>query len=164
MKKEIIWKEIFGFGGKYLISNEGTVKSLMLRKEKIIIPSLNKGYKILGLTDENKQRKTFRVHRLVALSFLENDNPEINTEVHHKDGNTLNNNVENLEWCNHITNCQKDFIMGNRKNQKNTPDDIKEIRNLYDNGKCTRKELMVKFNLCESTICDIINKKKWGYL
>ena len=38
------------------------------------------------------------VHRLVALQFIPNDDAEVNTIVHHKDGNKLNNALSNLEW------------------------------------------------------------------
>lgn len=51
----------------------------------------SRGYKIVTLN-----KKVKRVHRLVAEAFLEN--PEGKEIVNHKDGNTINNNVENLEW------------------------------------------------------------------
>ena len=38
------------------------------------------------------------VHRLVALQFIPNDDAEVKTVVHHKDGNKLNNALSNLEW------------------------------------------------------------------
>jgi hypothetical protein len=42
-------------------------------------------------------KKTFALHRLIALTFLENfENKE---QVNHKDGNKLNNSIKNLEWC-----------------------------------------------------------------
>lgn len=62
-----------------------------------LIPRVNKGgYLYVNLYNENG-RKTKKIHRLVAEAFIPNtDNlPQVN----HKDGNKLNNHVENLEWC-----------------------------------------------------------------
>lgn len=46
----------------------------------------------------NNKASTVRVHRMLALAWLPNDNPEVKTTVNHKDGNKLNNSIENLEW------------------------------------------------------------------
>lgn len=55
----------------------------------------NLGYVQVELSIQGKG-KNFLVHRLVAETFIENNNnlPEVN----HKDGNKENNSVENLEW------------------------------------------------------------------
>jgi len=53
------------------------------------------GYVIVGLSSKCK-RKTFPVHRLVSKAFI--PNPENKPHVNHIDKNTLNNNVNNLEW------------------------------------------------------------------
>jgi len=56
------------------------------------------GYKRVKLQINGKQ-ETFLVHRLVALTFIENEDDK--RTVNHKDGNKSNNVVDNLEWSTH---------------------------------------------------------------
>ena len=44
----------------------------------------------------NTGKANFRVHRLVALTFI--PNPKNKEDVNHIDGNKKNNHVDNLEW------------------------------------------------------------------
>ena len=78
----------------YLISEDGRVYNL--KTKRYLKGHLeNTGYISVNLNIDNK-KKNYALHRLVAQTFLENpDNLPI---VNHKDGNKLNNNVENLEW------------------------------------------------------------------
>ena len=104
MMSNEIWQDIKGYEGIYQVSNIGRIKSLAretrngsCKKEKILKTQIDKkGYLTIDLR-KNKQRKSYKVHRLVALAFIQNlDNkPQIN----HIDGNKRNNKIENLEWC-----------------------------------------------------------------
>lgn len=95
---EEIWKDIKGWND-YQVSNFGNVKRLNYRKterEKKIKQQKCKSYLYITLS-QNKKRKTFRVHRLVAEAFI--PNPNNLPQVNHKDENPSNNCVSNLEWC-----------------------------------------------------------------
>lgn len=59
-----------------------------------LTPYLVKGYPTVRIHGEN-----LSVSRLVALNFLYR--PEGTTDVHHKDGNKLNNRYTNLIWLTH---------------------------------------------------------------
>lgn len=96
MKKEY-WKPVVGYEGLYEVSNWGRVKSIKFGRERILKPGTNnRGYLFVNLC-KNGKKKNFRVHRLVAEAFI--PNPYNLPEVNHKDENKLNNNAENLEWC-----------------------------------------------------------------
>lgn len=61
----------------------------------------NEGYELVSL---HRYRKTFTVHRLIAKQYIANlDNKPC---VNHKNGNKLDNRVDNLEWCTYQYNSQ----------------------------------------------------------
>lgn len=166
MNKEI-WASIEGYEGRYEISNEGRVKSLLHKEEKILIPNINThGYYSVKLYDKNKNRKTMSVHRLVAIAFVNRDN-NLNV-VNHIDENSLNNYYKNLEWCtgaqnvNHGT-CMK-RMLETKKSKKNKAGGKTVFQ--YDK----EGNLLNKFDSCAdagratkvaiSHICDCCNNKK----
>lgn len=86
------WKQIEGFP-EYDVSSLGRVR----RGGKILKGCPDKlGYMKISLSREGKITDG-RIHRLVALAFL--PNPENKPTVNHKDWNTSNNSIENLEWA-----------------------------------------------------------------
>ena len=114
-----IWKDIPGYEGYYQASNKGKIKSLLFQnnilnkkysREKILKQKKDKynSYRV-ELWKDGKS-KTWLVHRLVGITFL--GIPKENMTINHKDGNRLNNNVENLEWCTLKENINHGFRTG----------------------------------------------------
>lgn len=91
------FKEIPNFE-MYKISKKGKISNVRNIMKTYIN---NSGYECIKFT-VNGKRTSHLIHRLVALVYLPNPNDE--PTVNHKDGNKLNNNVENLEWCSYSKN------------------------------------------------------------
>lgn len=84
----------------YEISKDGKVFSN--KTNKFLQGSVyNTGYRMVRLTIGGS-KKSYAIHRLVAETFLQN--PKKLPIVNHKDGNKLNNKVDNLEWVNQSEN------------------------------------------------------------
>ena len=96
------WKPIKDFEHtKYMISDKGNIKN---KDTNYILEKHDKtGYSTVLLTHEGKST-THRLHILVAKSFLENNNPK--NIVNHKDGNKLNNRLDNLEYISQSDNMK----------------------------------------------------------
>lgn len=150
------------FDKKYYVSNLGRFKN--------IYGKIMENYKVNenGYIRVYIYKKTFTLHRLIALTFLEN--PENKQQVNHKDGNKLNNKVENLEWCSNSENQKHKFEigLGNNFTRKIGQYDlksnfIKEFKSIT----CAAKEM----GISKSTIRGVLicNRKTsggfiWKYL
>ena len=77
------------------IGSHGTIIS---KKNKIRKPFIKDGYYKIGFTWTEGKLKNFFVHRLVALNFIPNDDPENKTQVDHIDSDRMNNDIANLRW------------------------------------------------------------------
>ena len=116
---EEVWVSIKGYECLYEVSTFGRVKSLNYRhtkKEKILRYNINSsGYKYVILC-KNGKAKNFSIHRLVAIAFIFNSEKFI--QVNHIDGNKLNNDVKNLEWCSCVQNIEHAWKLGLFENSR----------------------------------------------
>ena len=101
------WKDIPGYEGLYQASNLGKIRNEKTRN--ILSGGIKRGYKEVILIKDNK-RKYKLVHRLIALTYIPNNSNK--PQVNHKDGNKLNNNVDNLEWCTRSENMKHAYRTG----------------------------------------------------
>lgn len=97
-----IWKTAIYNGeiyGNYEVSNAKEPQIRNKKTGKIIKQrQLPTGY-VEVIIYKNGKMKHCYVHRLVACTFIENDDVENKTEVNHINEDKTLNSVENLEWC-----------------------------------------------------------------
>ena len=154
---EEIWKDIEGYEGLYQVSNLGNVKSLNYKRsgrEKILNPDKSEtGYLYVQLY-KNKESKHFRVHRLVANTFIENTNnyPYVN----HIDECKSNNNISNLEWCTPKYNINHGSCIKRRAEKKRKQIYCLENDTMYKSiSECGRK-----LHLSIGNISSVLNKRR----
>lgn len=107
------WKIIVKEGvtnNKYEISNMGRCRERI--KNFILKSTIRDGYENISL-QVNKKNRQVRMHRLVAMAFVDNSNPKKYNIINHIDGNKLNNKFNNLEWCTQSMNVQHAYTLDN---------------------------------------------------
>ncbi|MGL6185646.1 MAG: hypothetical protein ACRC1T_09740 [Clostridium chrysemydis] len=161
--KEIDWIDS---ATKYFVADSGNVYSLKkdgsmyLLKQKID----KYGYCSVGLMVKGG-KKIFLVHRLVAMAFIKNDNPNVKTTVNHIDNVKTNNHVSNLEWMSVADNNRYRFKCGYNvdgiKNRSITDEDaIKILRLFYfDNVERIEIKNMFKDKYDRRVIESVLNKR-----
>lgn len=150
----------------YYITEDGRIWSS--KSNKFIAQRISpKGYYVVNLSI-NKHCKTYQVHNLIAIAFI--PNPNNYNVINHKDGNKLNNNINNLEWCTQKYNMQHAFknnlinvAKGIRtKNGHFNEKDINNIRLLRQQG-LSQYSIAKKYNVTKEAIQQILsgNTYKW---
>lgn len=174
------WNDIPGYQGLYQASNLGQIKSLSrpctirgrvhLKYERILKPGINsRGYRGLGLW-KNEKRISWNVHRLVLMAFVPNNNnlPFIN----HIDGNKLNNNLDNLEWCTRQHNVDHASKLGLNKKlfgenhplARLTENDVMGLRQMAKSGYINKDAEGRRLGVSGSVIRNAINGKTWKHI
>jgi hypothetical protein len=179
-----IWRSIPELEGFYEVSQNGLVRSVTrtingrtyqgrMMKQWFVQRRGLYGEWQVGLRKVG-QNHSMAAHTAVALAFLEK--PDSAIDVHHKDGNPNNNNVENLAWVDRAISTQAAYrrgLMGavNAANAlawqgekapkaKLTAKGIVEIRK----SKKTGAELALLYSVTRSTISKIRLHKTWRHI
>lgn len=140
------FKEIPGYAGKYFINEQGQVWSCF--KNRLLTQHLDAQKRYLQSLMMVPGRKTGiprYIHKLVAITWLgEAPGPTGSRSdeygINHKDGNRLNNCVDNLEWCTNKDNLRHAWendlqVHGeNRPNAQFTDAQVRQIRLRLING------------------------------
>ena len=144
----------------YIITKDG--KIINKKRGNILKPQLNgKGYLRVSIG-----KKLMFVHRLVAEKYIPNLNnlPQVN----HKDGNKLNNSVDNLEWVSNKQNREHALENGlHLCGEQCSWSKLKEKNVIYileHYPEISIKELALKFNVNRNTISDIVHHRSWKQL
>jgi hypothetical protein len=173
-----IWKNVTGHED-YLISNFGKIKrkpcprigrNQTLKEINITLSPNDDGYLRAAFNiGPNKQIRKF-VHRLVAIHFI--DNPSGLKEINHKDGDKLNNHVDNLEWCTRSYNIQHAYDTGLKKIRvgselkysKLDELQVKTIKTLSKDKKLSPYDIARYFKVNYSTIAAIRRGSTWKHV
>ena len=178
-ERKEFWKIIEGFPN-YLISNKGNLKSVKTLKN-VKLFTKDDGYVSYTLRLDNKGYYKY-IHRLVAEAFV--DNPNNKGQVNHINGIKGDNRAENLEWVTPAENIRhaidtgllkykkkekeiknSKYSLGEEANgSKLTPEEVIEIRVLWELREFKQVELAEKFGVDNSTINDIIRRKQWKHI
>lgn len=173
---EEIWKSIIE--DLYEVSNKGVVRSIgrlvsstfggtYFKEGRILKQNNNTRGCPQVMLCQNGLNVTQRVHRLVAENFIAN--PLNLPEVNHKDLDTMNNCVENLEWVTAEENNLHALLLGSRKrgerasNSKLTEVDVVVIKRELLVSK-TNKEIANIFGVHPGTIQCIRTGRNWSHV
>jgi hypothetical protein len=159
---EEIWLSPENFS-KYAVSNYGKIR---ITSTKRVLPDfINKeGYNRRVLRPDEGKPYNARIHRMVALLFVSNPNPELYKQVNHIDGNKLNNHYLNLEWTSSLGNVTHAIDNGLRKHssqQKLTIEDVRFIREQYNNTNLSMSDLGKTYGVHPDNIKALLRYKTY---
>ncbi len=136
----------------YEASNLGNVRNKKTKRIRKVVNSF--GYNRLCLCVNGKTFMYF-AHRLVAETFIKKTGDVVN----HKDGNKMNNNIGNLEWCSHKENTIHMYRSGICK-KKITKEQAEEIRRLCKEG-VKGINIAKRFGITSGTVSGIKHNYYW---
>jgi len=162
--------QVIGFPA-YHISDCGEVYSYYTHRQ--LKPQLHNGYPSVTLC-KNRCKYQLLIHRLVLIHF--DRLPAVNEVANHKDGDRLNNNIENLEWVTQSQNVKHAYKNGlrtigkehrercaalGRGKRRLSTDEVCQVRQLFATGLFTKTDLASNFGIDRKGIRQIINNETY---
>lgn len=148
----------------YMVSNLGRIKSNGFKNytQRILSQHIVRKYLQVSL-QINKKQIFYKSHRLIALAFI--PNPFKKEQVNHKNGDKLDNRVENLEWVTLLENQQHrhltklvDVRGENNNKAKLTNQQVVEI--FESTG--SSLPISIKYNISRTVVHHIRNGMLWS--
>lgn len=168
------FRTIPGLEDRYEASNFGFIRSFCWRKEgKILKPFKSGKYLLVTLRDENGIRRHRRVHRLVYSAFFPSEELGRKYQIHHRNGNTLDNRICNLQrvtphehfLINLKNGTARTFKSGSQnQNSKLTEADVVDIRRRFSSKEASTAELAEEYHVSKRCIQYINCFKTWKHL
>ena len=148
----------------YIISSFGRIFSINYAGKyhniKRMKTNVYSGYESITIS-YSEECYALNIHRLVALEFIYNDDPDLKVEVNHKDGDKSNNTVNNLEWVTPSENTIHAFKTGLKQpRRKYSEDSIHKVCKLLVNN-YPIEDIVKKTKVSSDVIKDVILHKSW---
>ena len=169
-----VWRPVVGYEGIYSVSDLGRVRkeiggSNCTYVGKILKTNRGHWYQRLTLTKNGKQKPT-DVHVLVMTAFV-GPRPT-GYDINHIDGNKSNCRLSNLEYCTRKRNNIHAYESGlkkaargsNHHSTKFTDQDVLNIREEFNSGKISRRNLATKYSVSYTVIDNIVRNRLWKHL
>jgi len=154
-------------GNRYAITNYGRIVSYttIVEEGSWLKNSNVKGYPVINLHVGEKS-KTFPIHRLVAIHFVQKPVDKAYNTVIHINFNKEDNHYHNLKWVTKEQ-CYKHVSKQRRakdSNAKLTEARVKMIKRKLLNGKTRLKMIAKQFGVSDMQIHRIKTGENWGYV
>jgi hypothetical protein len=130
MEEQVGKWELLVFDNEYEIWNQYPFPVKRIKTNHICTESINNH----GYVQVKIRRSYQRKHRLIAIQFIHNDDPENKTQIDHIDRDPLNNQLDNLRWCTQSENNKNRCSFKKQKHEyiQELPENAIRIENYDD--------------------------------
>lgn len=137
---------------EYFVTQTGKLYRQIGTEQLVIEPNTTTEYPYWLVHTDTGWKRVY-CHRLMAEMFVVNDDPATKKVVNHLDGNKMNYQLTNLEWCSqseNIYHAQRTGLVP----KTTAPDKVKQIKSMLAQKK-TNKEISDETGVSQQTVCNI---------